>query len=124
MYGGSKAPSLLPKYATDYIVHKKAVRQVFINGESNFLHDMKKEIFLPLPFFIGGYEFTKVKGASEFVRELEIFHFTKKSFHINDSSGRAVEHCAVIGIRYEYTDQFDKDEEVYRAASNMTELRK
>ena len=22
MYGGSKAPSLLPKYATDYVVHK------------------------------------------------------------------------------------------------------
>ena len=26
MYGGTKAPSLLPKYATDYIVHKEAVR--------------------------------------------------------------------------------------------------
>ena len=26
MYGGIKAPSLLPRYATDYIVHKEAVR--------------------------------------------------------------------------------------------------
>ena len=26
MFGGSRAPSLLPKYATDYIVHKEAVR--------------------------------------------------------------------------------------------------
>ena len=26
MYGGSKAPSLLPKYATDYISHKEAMR--------------------------------------------------------------------------------------------------
>ena len=26
MYGFSKAPSLLPKYATNYVVHKEAVR--------------------------------------------------------------------------------------------------
>ena len=26
MYGGSRAPSLLPKYATDYVVHKEAMR--------------------------------------------------------------------------------------------------
>ena len=26
MLGGSRAPSLLPKYATDYIVHKEVVR--------------------------------------------------------------------------------------------------
>ena len=26
MYGGSRAPSLLPKYATDYVLHKEAVR--------------------------------------------------------------------------------------------------
>ena len=29
MYRGTRAPSLLPKYATDYIVHKEAVRQRF-----------------------------------------------------------------------------------------------
>ena len=26
MYGGSRAPSLLPKYGTDYVIHKEAVR--------------------------------------------------------------------------------------------------
>ena len=26
MYDGSRAPSLLPKYATDYVIHKQAVR--------------------------------------------------------------------------------------------------
>ena len=26
MYGGSRAPSLLPKYATDYVIHKEALR--------------------------------------------------------------------------------------------------
>ena len=37
MFGGSRAPSLLPKYATDYIIHKEAVRQVFLDGICNFL---------------------------------------------------------------------------------------
>ena len=27
MYGGSRAPSLLSRYATDYVIHKEAVRQ-------------------------------------------------------------------------------------------------
>ena len=26
MFGGSRAPSLLPKYATDYVIHKEVVR--------------------------------------------------------------------------------------------------
>ena len=26
MYGGSRDPSLLPRYAIDYVVHKEAVR--------------------------------------------------------------------------------------------------
>ena len=32
MYGVSRAPSLLPKYATDYVIHKEAVRQLYIDG--------------------------------------------------------------------------------------------
>ena len=124
MYGGSKAPSLLPKYATDYVVHKEVVKQLFINGVGNFLFDMKNTTFSPLPFCIGSYKFTKVKGASEFVKALENFHFGEKSFHRNDSHGKVVEHCTVIGIHYEYIDQFDKYEEVYREADNMTELSK
>ena len=32
MYSGSRAPSLLPKYATDYVLHNEAVRQVYIYG--------------------------------------------------------------------------------------------
>ena len=26
MYGGSRAPSLLPKYTTDYVLHKEATK--------------------------------------------------------------------------------------------------
>ena len=41
MYRGTKAPSLLPKYATDYIVHKEAVEQLFLEGFESFLFNMK-----------------------------------------------------------------------------------
>ena len=29
MYGGSRAPSLLPRYATDYVLHKEVVRKLY-----------------------------------------------------------------------------------------------
>ena len=124
MYGGSKSPSLLPRYAMDYVVHKEAVKRLFINGVGNFLFDPKKEAFPPVPFCIGSYKFTKVKGASKFVKYLENFHFGEKSLYRNDSHGKFVEHCAVIGICYEYKNHFDKDEEVCRATNNITNLRK
>ena len=63
MFGGSKAPSLLPKYATDYVVHKEVGIQIYIDGIGNFLFDMKKFVHPPIPFCIGIYKFTKVKSA-------------------------------------------------------------
>ena len=70
MFGGTKAPSQLPKYATDYVVHKEVVRQLYIDGIGNFLFDMKNVVYPPLAFCIGSYKFTKVKSAPEFVKEL------------------------------------------------------
>ena len=85
VYGGTRAPSLLPKYATDYIVLKEAVRQVFLDGFGSHLFDIKKEFFPPVPFYMGSYKFNRVKSAPDFVEELEIFHFGEKSFHRNHS---------------------------------------
>ena len=82
---GTKAPLLLPKYATYYIAHKEAVRQLFLNGFGSHLFDLKKVVYPPLPFYVGSYKFTKVKNAPEFVKELENFHFGEKDFHWNDS---------------------------------------
>ena len=53
MFRGSRAPSLLPKYATDYIIHKEAVRQVFLDGIGIFLFKHKKTAYPPLPFKLG-----------------------------------------------------------------------
>ena len=50
MYGGSRAPSLLPKYATDYVVHKEAVRQVYLDGVGSFLFEHKKVAYPSIPF--------------------------------------------------------------------------
>ena len=107
MYRHSKAPSLLPKYAMKYVVHKEAFRKLFINGVGKFLFDMKKVSFSKFPFCIGSYKFTKFKGASEFVKDLENVHFGEKHFHRNDSHGKVSENCAVFGIHYEYKNHFD-----------------
>ena len=59
MYGGTKTPSLLPKYVTDYVVHKEAVRQLFLDGFESYLFDMKKVFFPSMPFYIGSYKFPR-----------------------------------------------------------------
>ena len=85
MYGCSRAPSLLPKYATDYVVHKEAVSQVYLNGIGSFLFEHKKASYPPMPFRLGSYKFAKVKLTANFVQELEHFHFGEMNFHRNDS---------------------------------------
>ena len=61
MYGGTRAPSLLPKYETNYIVLKEAVRQVLLDGFGIHLFDIKKAVFPLVPFYTGSYKFNKVK---------------------------------------------------------------
>ena len=80
IFGCSRAPSLLPKYATDYVVRKEAVRQVFLDGIGSFLFEHKKATYPPLPFRLGSYKFTRVKKADEFMEELEKFHFGEMPF--------------------------------------------
>ena len=81
IYGGTKEPSLLAKYAMDYIVLKEVVRQLFLDGFGSHLFDINKDMFPPLPFYVGSYKFSKDKSAPEFFKEIEIFHFREKSFH-------------------------------------------
>ena len=47
MYGGTKSPLLLPRYAIDYIVHKEAVRKLFLNGFGSHLFNLKKVVYPP-----------------------------------------------------------------------------
>ena len=118
MYGGSRAPSLLPKYATDYVLHKETVRQVYLDGVRIFLFEHKKEAFPAIPFWLGSYKFSKVKQTAEFVQEMEHFHFGEMNFHRNDSWNKVAEHCKEANIHFEYTNFWDKDEETFRSAKN------
>ena len=83
IYGGSRAPSLLPKYSTDYVLHKEAARKVYIDGVGSLLFEHKKEAYLAIPFLLGSYKFSKVKQTAEFFQELEHFHFGEMKFHRN-----------------------------------------
>ena len=113
MFGGTRAPSLLPKYATDYVVHKEVVRQLYIDGIGNFLFDQKKVVYPPLLFYIGSYKFSKVKTAPDFVKELEYFHFGELSFHRNDSEDKVANYCAAAGVHFEYMNYWDNNEEIF-----------
>ena len=120
MYGGTKSPSLLPKYPIDYKVNKEAVRQVFLEGFGNYLFDLKKVVFPSVPFYVQSYKFSKLNGAPDFVKELENFHFREKSFHQNDSQGKVAAHK----VNFEYTDYVDKEEQVYKNVYSMASLSK
>ena len=98
MYGGSRAPSLLPKYTTDYVLHKESVRYLYIDGVGSFLFEHKKEAYPAIPFRLGSYKFTKVKQDVEFVQELEHFHFGEMNFHGNDSQNKLADHCEEANV--------------------------
>ena len=51
MFGGLRAPSLLPKYAIDYVIHKEVVTQLYIDGVDNFLFEQKKSCISCSPLF-------------------------------------------------------------------------
>ena len=98
MFSGTRAPSLLPRYAMDYVVHKEVVRQLYIDGIGNFLFYQKKVVYPPLLFCVGSYKFSKVKSAPDFEKELEHFHFGEISFHRNDSENKVANYCAAVGV--------------------------
>ena len=84
----------------------------------------KKAVYPAVPFFVGSYKFSRVKKAAEFVKELEYFHFGEINFHRNDSENKVADYCKEAGVHFEYTDFWDKDEETFHNAKNMTALRK
>ena len=46
------------------------------------------------------------------------------NFHRNDSEDKVVDYCTTAGVHFEYTNLWDKDEEIFQNAQNMTALRK
>ena len=58
------------------------------------------------------------------MQELEHFSFGEMNFHRNDSRNKVAYHCKEENIHFEYTNSWDKDEETFRSAKNMTALKK
>ena len=46
------------------------------------------------------------------------------NFHRNDSQNKVAEHCKEANVHFEYTNHWDKDEEIFRNAVNMTALKR
>ena len=65
-----------------------------------------------------------MKSAPEFVKELEYFHFGEISLHRIDFEDKIANYCAATGVHFEYRDYWDKDEEIFQNAHNITALRK
>ena len=77
------------------------------------MFEQKKVVYPPVPFYIGSYKLSKVKTTAEFVKELEYFHFGEMIFHRNDSENKVVDYCMETGVHFEYTNFWDKDEEIF-----------
>ena len=100
------------------------MRQLYIDGVGNFIFEQKKAVYPTVPFFVGSYMFFRVKNLAEFVKELEYFHFGEMNFHRNDSEDKVANYCTLAGVHLEYTNLWDKDEEIFSNAQKMTALRK
>ena len=46
------------------------------------------------------------------------------SFHRNDSENKVANYCATTWVHFEYTNYWDKNEEIFCNACNMTALRR
>ena len=58
------------------------------------------------------------------MKELEYFHFGEMSFNRNDYENKLYDYCTVAWVHFEYVEFWDKDEEVFQNAQNMTSLRR
>ena len=46
------------------------------------------------------------------------------NFHRNESEDKVVNYCTTVGVHFEYTNFWDKDEEIFQNAKNMIAFRK
>ena len=46
------------------------------------------------------------------------------NFHRNDSQNKVAEHCKEANVHFEYTNHWDKDEEIFSNARNTTALKR
>jgi hypothetical protein len=74
-----------------------------INGVREILYRDKKDIWPPLPLWIGAYSFTTAKQAQEEVDKFISYHFGEERFKRNDPKKVIEENFNKLGVPWEYT---------------------
>ena len=58
------------------------------------------------------------------MNKLEYSHFGENCFHRNDSENKIAKYYSSVGVHFEYTNYWDKDEDIFHNSCKMTALSK
>jgi hypothetical protein len=78
------------------------------------LYRGKKEIWPPLPLYVGIYSFSNTKKAQDEVNTLLSYHFGEERFRRHDLKGVVKDHFNKVGFPWEYTTYVWEEEEVHQ----------
>jgi hypothetical protein len=110
------------RFVPDKLVLQEVAYQTMIHGVGGMLYRGKKEIWPPLPLYIGVYSFSNTKQAQEEVNTLLSYHFGEERFKRHDPKGVVKEHFNKVGLPWEYTTEVWEEEEVHRSARTYDEV--
>jgi hypothetical protein len=122
IYGAMKPPHLLPQFIPENIVLQEVAYQTIIHGVRGMLYRSKKEIWPPLPLYIGNYFFENTKQAQVEVDILLSYHFGEERFRRHDPKNIVKENFHRMRLPYEYTTEFWEEEEVHQNDKTYDEV--
>jgi hypothetical protein len=76
------------------------------------LYQFKKEIWPPLPLYVGNYFFENTKHSQEEVNTLLSYHFREEWFQKNDPNNVVRDHFNKMCLPWEYTIDIWEEEEI------------
>jgi hypothetical protein len=91
IYGAMKPPHLVPWFIPDKLVLQEVAYQTIIHGVGGTLYRSMKEIWPPLPLYIGTYFFENTKQVEAEVDVFLSYHFGEEIFRSHDPKNIAKE---------------------------------
>jgi hypothetical protein len=122
VYRATKYPHLLPWFVPNKLVLQEVAYQIVIHGVGGMLYRGKKEIWPPLPLYVGLYSFSNTKQEQEEVNTLLSFHFGEERFRRHDPKGVIKDHFNKVGFPWEYTTDIWEEEEIHRNVRTYNEV--
>jgi hypothetical protein len=122
IYGAMKPPHLLPRFVPNKLVFEEVAYQTIIHGVVGMLYRSKKEIFPPLPLYIGNYFFENTKQSQSEVDILLSYHFGEEIFMRHDPQNIVKDHFNSMRLLHEYTIEFWEEEEVHQNSKTYDEF--